>query len=1201
MTAFRRSVGCLVLLCALWGRSSNAQEYTYRSFTRGLGNLNVNCLIQDRSGYVWIGTENGLFRFDGTHYSKFGREQGLADGFLMALFEDSAGRVWAGTRDGLAVRQSNGSFAVVKYQGKPLLVHAGSALSSSPGGAILAAADDGLFALSTRNGGRTWDAANLLPKTQEVTSVLSDGNEAFFFGCGWGLCWGRGPARKRWGPAQGLPEDRWMVLLTLHTGDIWARGENHIAVLHPNATRFETKDLPGATFGPRIPTLAEDAFGNVVAGLRSSIAIYSDDRWKVVSEANGLGDGLIAAILADRDGTIWLGTSGRGLQSWIGYGEWEHWTRRQGLQDSSTWAILRDGSGRIWLGNSGGIAIRNSNEDHFHALTLPRASTLRLRSMAETKDGYIWAGTYDGVLTGVRGSDFQTRQLHFPPISRVFVDTRDRVWLTTDAGLFASTGVGSKRTFAPVRNAALETGEFEDLAQGSDGRLWAISDRNLYSFDGGTWTQIDIRQAHLGPHLGTVAVDRSGFVWLDSYEVGVVRMRIEANRVVEVHPVKLASNNIIFIGCDQRGRVWVGEDQGVEVFDEGSIRRFNQDNGLVWNDTNSHAFFADEDGSVWLGTSGGASHYFGANVAASAPPQPVFAKAEYGARDLLTRSQSFVPSFPWSQSSLNLDLASLTSRNPRAIKFRYRLVGLDKNWVETEDSEIHYSALGPRSYRIEAIAVDSSTGMHSPVRALDFQILPRWWETKAASAVGAAVLACFGVLIWKWRLRLIMNRQRELERLVSERTEELDRRLVEEAQLKADAERANRTKSEFLAMMSHEIRTPMNGVIGMASVLEQSAATTEQRDSLRIIRQSGMSLLAILNDILDFSKIEAGKLSLETIDFDLRELVNDAATLITEVARAKDVTLSVDFPTWIDSSFNGDPVRVRQVLLNLLSNAIKFTNEGSVGIRVTETDTQSPGRATMKLEVFDTGIGITPEASGRLFRSFSQAESSTSRQYGGTGLGLVISKRLTEMMGGEIGFESEPGSGSTFWFTLDLKRSEARVRGKVPLQTPTQNPRVSGGTRVLVTEDNLVNQRVAAQMLAQLGYQVDIAENGEVALRMVQEKDYKAILMDMQMPVMDGLAATQAIRNLGSSVAGIPVIALTANAAEEERQRCLRSGMDDYLSKPIDRETLARAMRRWTSSEEPAQDGRGQHGIAHNAQNRLCAPRATQRTSEFLS
>lgn len=414
-------------------------------------------------------------------------------------------------------------------------------------------------------------------------------------------------------------------------------------------------------------------------------------------------------------------------------------------------------------------------------------------------------------------------------------------------------------------------------------------------------------------------------------------------------------------------------------------------------------------------------------------------------------------------------------------------------------------------------------------------------------AFGAVVLFLAGVAAPVWIVTLRHS---------------IHRKTAEIQELLARAQEASRLKSEFLANMSHEIRTPMNGVIGMQALVLATELSAEQREYLETAQSSAESLMILLNDILDFSKIEAGRLDLEPVPLCPKDIVNEAVRTLAVAARQKGLELTCSFNGVIPERLLGDPLRLRQVLLNLLGNAVKFTEHGGVEAHV-GVEKRTASEVALRFSVRDTGIGIPPEKINTVFDSFRQADGSTTRKYGGTGLGLAISSRLVELMGGRILVESEPGRGSMFHFTLPMP--VVRIDPAAPpdprqIRIP-QPLSASRPLSILMAEDNVVNQKVALRILQKQGHRVVLAATGREALEKAAGQTFDVILMDVQMPDMDGLQATRAIRERERVSGGhVPILAMTAHAMKGDRERCIAAGMDGYVSKPVRPKELVKAV-----------------------------------------
>jgi signal transduction histidine kinase len=725
----------------------------------------------------------------------------------------------------------------------------------------------------------------------------------------------------------------------------------------------------------------------------------------------------------------------------------------------------------------------------------------------------MWVGSYPhglfrvDVPTGRIVARYNERDFGTSWIAALAIDPQKRLWVATFRGLFRETEAGAGKFERLQPEAHPANASFYSILVDRQGRTWTASSAGVAVFD-----QRNCRT--FGRKHGIKAVPRTlaegpdGAVWIGYGEpVGVSRLELRPDGSSQVSQKTerdgLPSSMVVSTGFDHSGRLWLGTDRGAAVQEQGGWRQYTQADGLAWNDTNFASFAAGPRNDVWVGTNRGLSHYMGTGLKLEPlPPKVMITAASFanGAqptgkdRDIAFRDRAF-----------HVRFTALTFQDEKQVQFRYRVAGLHDNWIVTANRDLHMPRLSAGRYRFEVEACNSRGLWSTTPATFSFRILPPWYQHPLTLGMGLLLL---GFSVWgihRWRLFRLLRQQRLLEAMVEERTNDLN-------EAKERSEEANRLKSEFLARMSHEIRTPMNAILGMTGIVLEGHLQDSDREHLEEVRTSGESLLVLLNDLLDISRIEAGRLPIERAAFSLRECVTTVAKLYSSAAHRKNLDFACSIAADLPDALEGDALRVRQILSNLLANAVKFTERGAIRLEVT-ADQTTGDRITVNFKVIDTGIGIAESKLSLIREPFRQVDGSTTRKYGGTGLGLAICDRLVSMMGGKLYVESQPHCGSTFLVEIEFARAKIQLQTLPPQPPACEGP---GSYSVLLAEDNLVNQKLAVKLLTKRGHTVTATLNGEDALEKFQENAYDVVLMDVDMPVMDGLTAATRIRGLKS-------------------------------------------------------------------------------------
>ena len=1206
-------------VAAVADRWEKLADPVFFNFTRDDGQPfdQVTAIAQDADGFLWLGTENGLNRWDGyqlKHYPIRADRSSNQDAYVQTLHVDARGTLWIGTANqGLARYDRATDDFTFLLDGPGGLTHR-SVFSIDDDG------DDGLW-IATGVGEDDGGLDHFDLKTREIAHFRSDEHAA-----------------------GSLPANSMRAILHDRAGNLWAGTLGGLARKGAGAASFESVNLPTPAHAiPRIHYLFESSDARIWVGTYNVGVFVVDPATgssTALHETDPRSDAPIPRVIEGfaqpSDDELWIATRGQGIVAVNLRTLQTHRIRHDAhigtsLPHDALWTLFRDRSGLIWVGGARGLSRHNPRQPGvltvFGGSNRPGMPTgSDVTSLALDRKGRLWLGyiTTDNVDNLVEIIDPASARIEAIPrqalsanIAITMAAEGDDMYVGTDRGrVFRIDAQNAPRDPLPLGGRAPSAVTVQVLAR--DNALWIAGRDGLWSASQATGFAPKLAvapQLLTNSSIGVMVFDHEGILWMGT-EYGLNRFDPATGEIVHILPDAsradgLSAGSISALLDDARGRLWIGTaDGGINVVQSRdasgrlSFRHITTADGLPT--ANIAALVQAPDGTIWASLHGGVARidpdtlvvrplqradgvaltYYHGGAVVTAQGDVVFggeggltvirperlAPWRFTPRLVLTAlrvGETVMPvgrlgeggSLPIAiapdANSIVAEFAALDFSAPEENRYAYQLEGYDGDWTSTDATRrvATYANLPPGEYRLRIRGTNREHAWSESEIDLPVHVIPPWFRTWWAY-LGFVALALG--LLWlavRLRVRRLHAVTLSLEKTVSERTRSLaDANRQLEGAMRT-AEEATRAKSTFLANMSHEIRTPMNAVLGFAQLGAKQNALAKAHEYFGKIAGAGQHLLGILNDILDFSKIEAGKLDLEAVPFRPRDVVGQVHELLALRAAERGLAFSVDVAENVPADVLGDPLRLSQVLVNLVNNAIKFTRAGRISIDV-RAEAIERARATLRFGVVDTGIGMTPDQQERLFQPFVQADTSTTRHYGGTGLGLAISQRLVAQMGGTLRVESEMGAGSRFYFDVDLP-----VASPVePVPAPALPSDVLAGSNVLLVEDNAMNQELAVGLLEMKGVRVDVADTGEAAVRMANAGSYDLILMDVEMPVMDGCEAARRIRATDQR---IPIIAMTAHSAQERRERCLQAGMNDFLSRPIDAADLFAVMARW--------------------------------------
>ncbi|MCF5090083.1 response regulator [Stenotrophomonas sp. PA-6-5C] len=1172
MVYLRAVMLLMLLLCCLAPAAAQPVPPSPRQVTvfDGLPSNTVNRMAEDRYGYLWIATNDGLARYDGRNYRIWRSEDGLRDNRIWSVLVDARNELWIGTENAGLVRMSADRRQLRFYDrsSQPLM---GSntvwSLAATPDGSIwFGTHEGGLYRLDSNDRLQRFLPEANNPRSVPAASVpylatLADGS--LWVGTKHGVARWTGTDFERIG-SDLVPSLLINGLTAEPDGSLWISTLAGASVRRPDG-RFESVPWTLPAGDQVLGMMLRDEQGGHWLDTRSGLGRGIDGRYQTVPLYSAIARGLVrpnwTGAYEDREGGIWLASTNAGL--WHLLPRWWQFSVFSRLEDdpsslrnSYVLGTSPSSNGGVWTVGSHGAL------DRFN----PRTGVIEqhrtfvngmhwLTSVREDRQGRVWVGSTDALMRydprrgELRrwGRDSGADATMEGNIEAMMTCDGDSLWLMLSAGLQQRDLDGHVRRQLENGQDGLQAGQLNlDVECGPQDRIWLASSRGLLQW------QPDAQRFQPVPGAPATAVyalhvGKDGQVWL-SEDGRLSRYlwsqgRLERQAVVgaeQGYPAISATGLVV----DAQGVAWATSARGlVRVSADGeSVRLYGVHDGLPSQEFREHTLIASAAGRMVAGTPAGVVVFDPEQVRPSTRRAPlVIERVEVRRNEQLLDLTHDTPlQIADGDRDLRIVARLLSFADSASNTYRYRLAGYDPDWVEVGPAgERLFSRLPPGAYRLE-VQARSADHVWSRVQTLEFHVQPPWWR----SLSGLLVLASIALLLTSWFAWLYRRRlQRQHAYQLALHKQDL-------------AEHASAAKTRFLANLGHEIRTPMTGVLGMSELLLASPLDPQQRGYTQSIRHAGEHLLHLVNDALDLARIESGRLELQSNAFGLNRLLQDLAALMGPLAAQKGLRFILDNQLPAGMQATGDAMRVRQILLNLLSNAVKFTSRGSITLHARCEE----GPRGLHFEVRDTGPGISQEQQQRLFRRFEQADGArTAAQYGGSGLGLAICRELALAMQGRIRVESQLGSGTCFGVSLPLPLQQGATSDGGADSDAAAAAVNMPPLRVLLVEDDATVADVMCGLLTTRGHEVVHAAHALAALREISAGDFDVGLLDLDLPGLSGFELAQHLRNQGYT---LPLLAVTARTDPDLQQQVEAAGIGGFLRKPVTGELLVEAIAR---------------------------------------